>query len=190
MIARIASRELNTHAEAEPAVLDIATEPAPDAPTVTPDGRRLETLIEGVRVRPAIVQSDERGSVTEVYSPAWGLSDEPLVYVYATTIRAGRKKGWVVHYEQTDRLFFDSGAAKIVLYDARRGSATHGLVNEVFLGTANRGLLLIPPGVIHAVVNIGAEELRFLNMPTRPYRHDKPDKSRLPADTHAIPYEL
>jgi dTDP-4-dehydrorhamnose 3,5-epimerase len=171
-------------------VLDLAAEPTPDVPTVTPDGRRIEILIDGVRLRPAVVQSDERGSVTEIYSPAWGLSEEPLVYAYATTIRPGQKKGWVVHYEQTDRLFFDIGAAKIVLYDARRGSATHGLVNEVFLGSENRGLLLIPPGVIHGVVNIGAEELRFLNMPTRAYRHDSPDKSRLPADTDAIPYEL
>jgi dTDP-4-dehydrorhamnose 3,5-epimerase len=77
-----------------------------------------------------------------------------------------------------------------VLYDAREGSATNGLVNEVFLGSANRGLLLIPPGIVHAVVNIGEDELRFVNLPTRPYDHERPDKARLPADTAAIPYEL
>jgi dTDP-4-dehydrorhamnose 3,5-epimerase len=171
-------------------VLDLADEPTPDPATVTPDGRRLERLIEGVRVRPAIVQSDERGSVTEMFNPAWDFSDEPLVYAYTTTIRPGQKKGWVVHHEQSDRLFYDNGAAKIVLYDAREGSPTKGLVNEIFLGAANRALLLIPPGVVHAVVNIGETELRFVNMPTRPYDHARPDKSRLPADTPAIPYQL
>ena len=174
-------------AEAE---LDIAEAPVLDTPTVTADGRRLETMIDGVRVRPAVVQSDERGSLTEMFNPAWDFSDEPLVYAYITTVRRAAKRGWVVHYEQADRLFFDNGAAKIVLYDARRDSPTKGLVNELFLGSANRALLLIPPGVVHAVVNIGEDELRFVNMPTRPYHHDRPDKARLPADSAAIPYEL
>jgi dTDP-4-dehydrorhamnose 3,5-epimerase len=170
--------------------LDVPVAPVDDRPTVTPEGERIEQRIDGVRVRPAVVQSDERGSVTEIYSEAWDFTDEPLVYVYQTTIRVGQKKGWVVHYEQDDRLFFDNGAVKVVLYDARAGSTTHGLVNELFLGSANRGLVRIPAGVFHAVVNIGESEARFVNCPTRPYRHASPDKARLPADTDAIPYRL
>jgi hypothetical protein len=40
------------------------------------------------------------------------------------------------------------------------------------------------------VVNVGPTELRFVNVPTEPYRHERPDKYRLPADTSAIPYQL
>ncbi|MEA2353803.1 MAG: dTDP-4-dehydrorhamnose 3,5-epimerase, partial [Thermoleophilaceae bacterium] len=85
---------------------------------------------------------------------------------------------------------FGQGAAKVVLYDARPSSPTHGLVQEVFLGDVNRGLLRIPAGVVHAVVNVGPTELRYVNMPTQPYRHERPDKQRLPADTSSVPYDL
>jgi dTDP-4-dehydrorhamnose 3,5-epimerase len=171
--------------------LDIATAPAPDEATVTAEGERLGSLIDGVRVRPAVVHSDERGTLTEIYSEAWDFTPaDPLVYIYKTTIRAGQKKGWVVHYEQDDRLFFDNGAVKVALFDARKGSPTHGLVNELFFGSATRGLLRIPAGVVHGLVNIGESELWFVNCPTRPYRHADPDKSRLPPDTDAIPYLL
>jgi hypothetical protein len=44
--------------------------------------------------------------------------------------------------------------------------------------------------VFHAVKNVGESEMRFVNLPTRPYRHERPDKARLPADTDAIPYPL
>jgi dTDP-4-dehydrorhamnose 3,5-epimerase len=180
----------NASPDGRPIEIDIATRPLPDEPTVTPDGERLETLIDGVRVRPAKVQSDERGSLTEIYNQAWSFTDDPLVYVYETTIRVGVVKGWVVHYEQDDRLFFDQGAVKVVLYDARAGSATYGSINELFFGSANRALLRVPAGVVHAVANIGESEVRFVNLPTRPYRHERPDKARLPIDTDAIPYRL
>ena len=170
--------------------LDIAADLEPDVQTVTPEGKRLDRFIDGVKLRPAVTHSDERGSLTEIYNPAWDFTEEPLVYLYQATIHPGQKKGWNVHSEQQDRLFFSNGAAKVVLYDARAGSPTHGLVQEVFLGEVNRGLLAIPPGVFHAVVNVGPRELRFVNMPTRAYHHEQPDKHRLPADTDAIPYSL
>jgi dTDP-4-dehydrorhamnose 3,5-epimerase len=177
-------------ADGRPIEIDIPSPPLPDQATVTPEGERLETLIDGVRVRPAKVQLDERGSLTEMYSEAWSFTDEPLRYVYQTTIRVGVVKGWVIHYEQDDRLFFDNGAVKVVLYDARAGSATYGAINELFFGSAKRALLRIPAGVFHAVANIGESEVRFVNLPTRPYRHERPDKARLPTDTDAIPYRF
>jgi dTDP-4-dehydrorhamnose 3,5-epimerase len=173
-----------------PAEIDAAISAVPERQTVTPEGRRLDHFIDGVQVRPALTHSDERGSLTEIYDPAWGFTEEPLVYVYQATVHPGQKKGWVVHREQDDRLFFSSGAAKIVLYDARPGSPTQGLVQEVFLGEVNRGLLRIPAGVVHAVVNVGPSEVRFVNMPTRAYRHERPDKQRIAPDDSAIPYDL
>lgn len=173
-----------------PVEIDLELPGVPDEQTVTPEGERLDRFIDGVEVRPAITHSDERGTLTEIFNPAWGFTDEPLVYVYQATIHPGQKKGWVVHLEQEDRLFFASGAAKVVLYDARPSSPTHGLVQEVFLGNLNRGLLRIPPGVVHAVANVGPEELRFLNLPTRSYNHERPDKRRIAPDSDAIPYEL
>lgn len=173
-----------------PVEIDIATSPSPDRQTVTPDGERLNEAIDGVRVREAVTHEDDRGSLCEVYNPAWDFTDEPLVYVYTVTIRPGQRKGWVVHLEQDDRLFFSRGAAKAVLYDARPTSPTHKLIQEVVFGDFSRGLLRIPAGVFHAVVNIGSVDAEFVNMPTRPYRHENPDKLRLATDTDAIPYEF
>ena len=180
----------NGNGRATSIAIDLPADPIHDAPTVTPDGERLESRIDGVRVRSAVVQSDERGTITEICSEAWPITDEPLVYVYQASIRVGQQKGWVVHYEQDDRLFFDNGTVKVALYDARAGSPTFGMVNELFFGAANRALLRIPAGVFHGLVNIGESEVHFVNMPTRPYRHDDPDKARLPGDTEAIPYTL
>jgi len=173
-----------------PIEIDIARPGSPEPQTVTPEGERIAEFIDGVQLRPAITHSDERGSLTEVYDPAWDVTDDPLVYVYESRIHPGQKKGWIVHFEQDDRLFFSVGSAKVVMYDARTASPTRGLVQELFLGSANRGLLRIPAGVVHAVVNVGPDEVRFVNMPTRPYRHERPDKLRFPHDTDAIPYRL
>jgi dTDP-4-dehydrorhamnose 3,5-epimerase len=177
-------------ASAEGLELDVPVTPIPDPPTVTPSGERLAPVIDGVITRRVVVQSDERGSVSEIFNPAWGFTSEPIVYVYETTIHPRQKKAWIVHREQDDRLFFNQGAAKVVLYDARVGSPTKGLVSELFVGAANQTLLRIPAGVFHGVVNVGPDPVRFINLPTRPYRHDNPDKLRLPADSEAIPYRI
>jgi dTDP-4-dehydrorhamnose 3,5-epimerase len=172
-----------------PVEIDAELRPARDEQLVTREGEQVGTSIDGVRVRPAVTHSDERGSLTEVYNPAWGFTDEPLVYLYHATIHPGQKKGWVVHLEQDDRLYFTSGVAKVALYDARPSSPTHRTVQELFFDDAGRGLLRIPAGVFHLVVNVGATDIvAFINMPTRAYRHENPDKYRLPADGSAIPY--
>lgn len=44
-----------------------------DAVTVNSDGSSIKKLIDGVKVRYAMTQADERGTLTEVYDPRWGL---------------------------------------------------------------------------------------------------------------------
>ena len=161
-----------------------------DSPTVTPEGKPLFELIDGVRVRPAVTQADERGTVCEMFNPAWGFDDAPLVYVYQASLLPGYVKGWVVHLEQDDRLFFAGGRVRVVLFDGRQGSPTFKRLNRFETGELNRVLLRIPAGVYHAVQNIGSSEVFYYNMPTKPYRHDNPDKFRLPLDNDIIPYKF
>lgn len=161
-----------------------------DRASVTPEGERLQELIDGVQLRRPPTQADHRGTITEVYDLRWDFTEDPLVYVYHVTIRPGQIKGWVVHREQNDRLFAYDGVLKIVLYDARTGSPTHGTVNVFHLGAHDRALLGIPAGVFHAVQNVGAEQGEFINLPSQPYRHEDPDKYRPPLDNDVIPYRL
>jgi dTDP-4-dehydrorhamnose 3,5-epimerase len=169
---------------------EVAESAVRDGQTVTPEGKRLSRAIDGVRIRGAVTQTDERGSLCEVYDLRWGFTDEPLVYVYTVTIPPGQKRGWVVHAEQDDRMFISRGAVKVVLYDARPESPTFQLVQVIFSGEYDRTLLRIPAGVFHGVVNIGQSVVEFVNMPSRPYIHEQPDKYRLDDDTDAIPYTL
>ena len=149
-------------------------------------GRR----IDGVVVRAATTIQDERGSLCEMYRPSWDVHDAPLVYVYHVTIRPGATKGWVVHRKQDDRIFVSGagGVIQAVLYDDRADSPTYGLINELTFGDANRALFTIPAGVWHALRNVGTSDATFINMPTRPYDYEDPDKHRLPLDTGLIPY--
>lgn len=164
--------------------------PKKDRQTVTSEGELIAPRIEGVIVRPAKTIPDERGAVTEIYNPDWGINPDPLVYAYMVTIRPGKIKGWIKHLTYEDRLFFYSGTARAVLYDDRAESPTYKMVNQLFIGEENRALLVIPRGVYHAFQNVDTTTCVFANMPTRPYQHDDPDKFRLPLENDVIPFSF
>jgi dTDP-4-dehydrorhamnose 3,5-epimerase len=172
--------------------VNVAVEVAPvkDQPTVTAAGESLKPLIEGVKVRYQRSVEDARGEITEVYRESWGLVEAPLVYVYQASVRPGVTKGWVVHERQDDRMFHVMGTTHWALYDDRPGSSTRGLLNEFVFSEKNRALLVIPRGVFHAVRNIGITDAVFVNMPTRPYDHEDPDKLRLPLKNPRIPFSF
>jgi dTDP-4-dehydrorhamnose 3,5-epimerase len=161
-----------------------------DPATVAEDGERLAALIEGVEIRRARTQADERGTLCEIFDSRWGFTEDPFVYGYLVTLRAGQVRGWVVHLEQTDRLFLFTGVLRVVLYDARTGSDTFGRLNVFHFGEHDRALVSIPVGVYHGIKNVGDREGAFVNLPSKPYRHDDPDKYRLPLENDVIPYRL
>ena len=167
-------------------VSDIAA--TQDRQTVTRESEKIQTLIKDVVVRRSVTHVDERGELSEMLSAAWGVHPAPVEHVYMVLVRPGRVKGWVYHEVQADRIFGVVGAIKYVLWDTRPDSPTHGMINEIFLSERNRGLLVIPPLVVHAVQNVGDVDAYFVNMPTVPYLHDRPDKYRVPPDQ--VPYSF
>jgi dTDP-4-dehydrorhamnose 3,5-epimerase len=161
-----------------------------DPATVAPDGERLEAPIDGVEIRRARTHADERGTLCEMFDSRWAFTEDPLVYAYLVTLRSEQVRGWVVHLEQSDRLFLFGGVLRLVLYDGRTGSETFGRLNVLHFGEHDRALVNIPAGVYHAIKNVGDREAAFVNMPSRPYQHEDPDKYRLPLDNDVIPYRL
>ena len=109
--------------------------------------------------------------------------------VYITAAYPGVVKGWHYHKKQTDHFVCVHGMAKVVLYDGRKGSPTHGEVNEFFMGKLSPTLLKIPPGVMHGFKGIGQEVTLIVNVPTELYNYDEPDEYRLPPDTDQVPYD-
>jgi len=167
-----------------------STQPLKDRPTVTLAGERIGRQIEGVIVRRAITQTDERGTLCEILNPAWSVHPAPLVYVYQFTVRPGKIKGWHSHRLHDDRIFISRGEVRVVLYDSRVESPTHGMINEIFRTGLDRDLMVIPAGVYHAHQNVGTEDALFISMPTRAYQHDDPDVYRLPVNNDVIPYRF
>lgn len=167
-----------------------AMEPTVAAQTVTPDGRSVQPLIEGIRIHHPTTHQDERGTLCEIYSRAWKFDDVPLVHAYLVTVRPRKVKGWAIHQTQIDRYFFVQGSLKVVLYDAREGSPTHGMINERVFSEANRALLSVPPLVYHAVENVGETDGLLFNIPSDPYDYEKPDKLTLPLVNDLIPYSF
>lgn len=145
-------------------------------------------MIDGVKVKQLKVIPDERGYLMEM------LRADDEVYekfgqLYVTCCNAGVVKGWHYHHRQTDHFVCVYGMAKVVLYDGREGSATHGEVNEFFMGERNPILLKIPPLVMHGFKGVSHDYALIVNCPTEMFDYKQPDEHRLPFDTDEIPYD-
>jgi dTDP-4-dehydrorhamnose 3,5-epimerase len=161
-----------------------------DKSTVDADGTPKQQLINGVVIRHATTQTDERGTLCEILNPAWDFHPAPIVYVYQFTIRPSKVKGWHVHHLHDDRIFISLGTIKVVLYDDRPDSPTYQMINEVYRTELDRTIMLIPKYVFHAHQNVGTTDALLVSMPTRAYNHENPDVFRLPVNNDHIPYRF
>ena len=169
------------------ATVDVAKQ---DHATVTSEGKSLSTVIDGVSTVAPVNHVDHRGRVFEVYAGPSEHWRAPLVYAYVFSVRPGQTKGWGLHEEKNDRYTLISGELLTILYDARAESPTHGVTQKVVLTGEGTRQLLIPQGVWHMNIALGANEVFLINHPTAVYTHGKPDRLLLPWDTDAIPVDV
>jgi len=145
-------------------------------------------MIQGVETKNLRLIPDERGWLMEILR-----SDEPLFrqfgQVYVTTCYPGVVKAWHYHKIQTDYITVVKGMAKVVLFDGREDSPTHGEVNEFFIGGKNPLLLKVPPLVWHGFKAVGGAETMLLNCPTEPYNYQTPDEYREDPFSDRVPYD-
>jgi len=145
-------------------------------------------MIDGVRTKQLRPIPDERGRLMEVLR----CDDELFIrfgQAYITTAYPNVVKAWHYHRKQHDNFTCIRGMMKLVLYDSREGSSTHGQVNEFFLGEHNPLMVQIPPGVMHGFKCISDYEAIVLNCTTEPYNRLEPDELRTPAHSPDIPYD-
>ncbi len=166
------------------------SETTPLAPTVLPNDRVEIVKIDGVVLNQTAVVGDERGIILEVIDTRSTYWSAPVPYVYMGTCRPGKAKGWGLHERHTDRYTILSGEMLLVLFDDRTDSPSHGVVQEFYLTMEGRNQVTIPIGVWHAHMNLGQDDVMFLNAPTEPFDHANPDKRTLPLDTDKIPYSF
>ena len=152
------------------------------------NGRITKDLISGVHTKMLKRIPDERGWLMEMLR-----ADDRIFMkfgqVYLTAVFPGVVKAWHYHKSQTDHFVCVQGMAKVVLYDDRADSTTHGAINEFFIGEMNPMLVQIPPLVYHGFKGIGPETAVILNVPTEVYRYEEPDEYRLEPHGGSIPYD-
>jgi dTDP-4-dehydrorhamnose 3,5-epimerase len=161
-----------------------------DVPTVDAMGRPREVAIDGARLERLVPYSDHRGDLTQIMNSVSPIWKEPVAHSYHVTVRPGRIKGWGMHRFQSDRHYSFSGEGRMVLYDGREESPTHGEVAQVGFSDVARGVLYIPPGVWHAAQNTGTVDWHLINFPTRPYDYESPDKFRIDPHSGEIPFDF
>jgi len=143
-------------------------------------------MIDGVLITPLKQILDERGKVMhmlKVNDPHFRQFGE----IYFSCVYPGAIKAWHRHKEMTLNYAVPYGKIKLVLYDDRPDSPTHGKLMELFPGPDNYILITIPPMVWNGFKGIGTETAIVANCAT--HSHDPEEIDRIdPFDNH-IPYK-
>jgi dTDP-4-dehydrorhamnose 3,5-epimerase len=164
-------------------------------PGATKDGQTVtarwdpvaQRMIDGVRVREIVNVPKQSGYLTEMFRADWDFGP-PVDQVFQIILNPKSISAWHAHASATDRLFVSAGLLRIVLCDLRKGSPTHGVINDFRFGTVRPAVVLVPPKVWHGVMNIGDVPSVLINLPDRAYCYEDPDHWRLPSDSPEIAF--
>ena len=143
-------------------------------------------MIEGVFLHPLKQIPDERGKVMHMLK-ASDPHFEQFGEIYFSMVYPGVVKGWHRHSRMTINYAVVVGTTKLVLYDDRPGSPTHGRIEEFFIGESNYCLVKIPPMIWNGFKGIGTEKAIVANCATIP--HDPSEIERLDPMSSRIPYD-
>lgn len=142
------------------------------------------TRLADVQVVPLRRIPDERGTIFHMLRR----SDPHFLEfgeIYFTTVYRDVIKGWHKHRDMTLNYACIHGRIKLVLYDDREGSQTHGELDEIFLGPDNYALAVIPPGIWTGFK--GMTDAIVANCCT--HEHDPSLSTRLDPFSDRIPYD-
>jgi len=156
--------------------------------SITRDWKPSElALIEGVRIYETKNVPTPAGCLTEILRSDWALDGYDIDQIFQGVYEPSQYSGWHAHAETTDRLFVSYGMMKVSLYDSRSQSSTYGLSNLFRIGILRPMLIVVPPGVWHAVQNVCATPSILINIVDKAYDYEQPDHYRLPINADAIP---
>jgi len=143
-------------------------------------------MIDGVKIISLKQIPDERGKIMHMLR----VDDahfEKFGEIYFSIVYPDVVKGWHIHKKMTLNYAVIHGKIKLVLYDDRPESKTHGQLMELFIGEDNYVLVKIPPMVWNGFKGIGTVPAIVANCATLP--HDPTEIERLDPGTNRIPYD-
>ena len=144
------------------------------------------TTIEGVEVLPLRKIVDERGMVMHMLKNTDPHFQE-FGEMYFACGYPGVVKAWHIHKEMPLNNCCVVGMIKLVLYDGREGSSTHGELMELFIGEDNYCLVKIPPGITNGYKAFGTQMAVLANCATMP--HDPQELIYIDPFENDIPYD-
>ncbi len=121
--------------------------------------------IEGVIIKELKSYSDNRGWLMELFRKDELGNFEPAMS-YISVTRPDVARGPHEHKDQTDYFCF-LGKFSLYLWDNRKGSPTYN--TKKVIENADRLIVIVPPGIVHAYKNTGKEDAMVLNFPDRLY---------------------
>ena len=129
-------------------------------------------MIDGVFITPLRQIADERGKIMHMLrcdAPHF----EQFGEIYFSCVHRDAIKAWHVHKEMVLNYAVPWGKIKLVLYDDREGSPSHGELQEIFLGPDNYSLVTIPAGVWNGFKGVAYEISIVANCTTVPHSVDE-----------------
>jgi len=158
----------------------------------------METIdavaIPGVTVRKLARYTDKRGWLLECFREDEISQDIMPVMSYVSMTLPGVARGPHEHIAQTDYFcFMGSSAFTVHLWDNRAGSSAFGKKAVLVLKEGDAFAVIVPPGVVHAYKNTGANPGLVLNFPNKLFaghgKNEKVDEVRHETDP-ASPFKL
>ena len=147
-------------------------------------------LINGVKVSPFPLWPDDRGYFLEVMRIGNGLAshyDPATTQISAALSYPGTIKAFHYHLEQTDFWVPAMGVFQVGLVDLRKGSATFGRKNTLYVGSLRPWQILIPPGVGHGYKVIGLDPAMLVYVTNKFY--NPKDEGRVAYNESGIAYD-
>lgn len=129
------------------------------------------TPIQGVLWKPLRKFHDSRGWLCELFR----LDEMPVEFhptmAYLSLTEPGIARGPHEHEDQADCFcFVGPSNFRLYLWDNRPTSPTYRTRQTEVVGADRPTLVVIPPGVVHAYSNVGAEPGWVFNCPNRLYK--------------------
>lgn len=141
--------------------------------------------IEGVSIVPLKRIEDERGAVMHMLR-----SDAPhfkqFGEVYFSLVKPGVIKAWKYHERLHQNMAVPHGEIRLVIYDARQESLTHGQIQIIDFGAKNYVLVQMPPNVWYGFQAISDQAAILANCTSEV--HDPKESKSLPMETNQIPF--
>jgi len=143
-------------------------------------------MIEGVEIIKLKQISDERGKIMHMLR-CDDKHFEEFGEIYFSIVYPGIVKGWHKHKKMILNYAVPFGMIKLVLFDDRQGSSTHGEIHEIFTGEDNYCLIKIPPLIWNGFKGTGSKNSIVANCASLP--HDTQEIIRLNPFDNNIPYD-